>query len=384
MTNRKIAYIVNHVAFFVSHRLPLAIGAKSAGFDVALFTGQPGSDLMEGEAVKKLAEEYIPHKRAIFRSSGLNPLIELLGLLQIVIFLLKFRPDIVHCASPKGVLYGGIAARICRVPGLVLAVSGMGYAYTKGSEKRWTRICIRQIYGFLAKLAFSHQNLKVIVQNKDDYLSLINSKLVKKSSLTLIPGSGVDLSLFNNCLPDKKKHIVLLPARMLKDKGVSEFVSAARKIRIIEPEWRFVLAGAADYKNPSSISQTDLRNWQIEGIVEWIGHVDNMVPWFRDAALVCLPSYREGMPKSLLEAAAACCAIVTTDVVGCREAIEPAVTGDLVPAHDIDALTETLLLLIQDKSRRQTYGKNGRERALRLYSIHSVVNQTTQIYKGLF
>ena len=383
MADKRVAYVVNHVAFFVSHRLPLAIGARHTGFSVRLLTGQAGSQEMEQVAQAQLQAAGVEHQRVIFSSAGMNPLVELLGVLQLVWFLLRYKPDVVHCASPKGVLYGGIAARLCRVHGLVLAISGMGYAYTQGAGQRGARAFVRRVYGALAGFAFHHPNVRVIVQNQDDYQSVIENGLAEARRVTLIPGSGVDLSLFEGCSPADKSRIVLLPARMLKDKGVGEFVEAARQLKSVAPNWRFVLAGAAGYGNPSAIRLEQLQAWQTEGCIEWLGHVDDMTPLFREAAIVCLPSYREGMPKALLEAAAAGCAVVTTDVTGCREAIEPGVTGDLVQARDSSSLANALLSLIEDEQRQQSYGAKGQERAKAIFSIASVVSQTLNIYDGV-
>lgn len=383
MAERRIAYVVNHVAFFVSHRLPLAVGAKKAGFDVRLLTGQAGSQEMEQKAVTQLQAADLPHRRAVFSSSGMNPSRELVGLLQLVWFMLSFRPDVVHCASPKGVLYGGIAARLCRVRGLVLAISGMGYAYTSGAGHGGARALVRRLYGALAGFAFHHPNARVIVQNQDDYQSVVEKGLAQPKCVTLIPGSGVDLALFEGCSPANKARMVLLPARMLKDKGVDEFVEAARQLKKLAPDWRFVLAGAAGYSNPSAISVDQLQAWEAEGCIEWLGHLDDMTPLYRQAAIVCLPSHREGMPKALLEAAAAGCAAVTTDAIGCRDAIEPGVTGDLVPVQNYKALAKTLLSLILDKPRREAYGKNGQERARLLFGIDKVISDVLGIYSEI-
>ena len=383
MANKCVAFVVNHVAFFVSHRLPLAIGARRSGFAVRLLTGQAGSQEMEQVAEAQLQAAGVEHRRAIFSSASMNPLVELLGVLQLVWFMLRYKPDVVHCASPKGVLYGGIAARLCRIPGLVLAISGMGYAYTQGAGQGGDRVFVRRVYGALAGFAFHHPNVQVIVQNQDDYQSVIENGLANARRVTLIPGSGVDLSLFTGCNPADKARMVLLPARMLKDKGVEEFVEAARLLKEIAPDWRFVLAGAAGYDNPTAIGVAQLQAWQVEGCIEWLGHVNDMTPLFREAAIVCLPSYREGMPKVLLEAAAAGCAVVTTDVTGCREAVEPGVTGDLVPVRDSGALANMLLSLIKDEQRRQAYGVKGQERAKALFSVESVISQTLDIYKGV-
>ncbi len=383
MRKGRVVYVVNHVAFFVSHRLPLAAAARQAGLEVSLLTGKSGSDEMERTAVMQLQLADISHSRAVFTSSGMNPLTEGFGILQLVWFILRFRPDIVHCASPKGVLYGGLAARICRVPGLVLAISGMGYAYTAGNERINLRTLIRRVYGVLARFAFHHPNVRVIVQNHDDRKSLTEKGLAQELSVRLIPGSGVDLSLFEGCSAAKKSNIVLLPSRMIKDKGVEEFVNAARRVKSVAPDWRFVLAGAAGYDNPSAINCDRLHRWQSDGYVEWLGHVAEMIPLFRESAIVCLPSYREGMPKVLLEAAAAGCAVVTTDAIGCREAVEPGVTGDLVPVGDSDALADAILSLIKDEQRRLSYGDKGQERAKALFSVNSVVSQTMEIYEEL-
>ena len=379
--NLRIAYVVNHAAFFVSHRLPLALAARKAGCEVALFTGQPGSMEMEVPAVDALAAHGISHRRTISRSSGMNPLIESIALVQLIWYLWRFKPDVVHCASPKGVLYGGIAARSCRVPGLVLAISGMGYAYTDAEEKGFLRRAIKRIYGVLVGLSFAHPGAHVIVQNQDDQQSVLNTGWIVTSRLILIPGSGVDLSKFTDIDMNSKKPLVVLPARMLKDKGVCEFVEAARQIKAQFPEWHFVLAGAAGYDNPSVVSEEDLQLWQKEGVVEWLGHVPDMTPLYKDASIACLPSYREGMPKALMEAAAAGCAVVTTDVPGCREVIEPGHTGDLVPARDSRELAEALIALIQDPVRRLTYGRKGRDRAISLYSLDSVVKETLKLYQ---
>lgn len=378
-----VCYAVNHAAFFVSHRLPIAIAASEAGFEVSLVTGQAGSEQMETSAEQALSGQGISHKRVSFRSSSINPILEAFGILQLVKELRKIKPTILHCASPKGVLYGGIAARLAGVPCLVLAVSGMGYAFTSGAKVSLSRRVIAFIYSSVAGFAFKHKNVHVIVQNEDDRDSVIRLREVAESDVTLIPGSGVDLSLYPEVSPDAKEKVVLFPARVLYDKGIMEFVQAAEAVRKERADWRFVIAGAADYDNPSAVSSKDVQAWVDAGIVEWLGHVEDMPNVFLKAAMVCLPSYREGMPKSLLEAAAAGCAVVTTDVVGCREAIEPGVTGDLVPVRNVSALTDALLALIDDEERRLEYGRMGRIRAEERFSIESVCEKTLTIYKDL-
>lgn len=379
----RIAYVVNHVAFFVSHRLPLAAEALENGYDVSLFTGKAGSPEMEAAAMAELNTHCIKHRRCIFSSSGMQPIGELIGVLQLIWFVYRFKPDLLHCASPKAVLYGGVAARLCRVPGLVLAISGFGYAFTKGSKPSLLRRFIRLIYQGMSGFVFSHPNIRVIVQNQDDHKDLLAKKMISPEKLVLIKGSGVDLAKFKSCDPLEKQDLIILPARMLKDKGVEEFVAAAKFVKKKAPQWRLVLAGAAGYDNPSAIMKAQLRAWDDDGDVEYLGHIEDMLPLLLKAAIVCLPSYREGMPKALLEAAAAGCAVVTTDVTGCREAILPGITGDLVPARDPQKLSQALLLLIENRAKRGAYGAAGQVLAAEHFSIDSVVAKTMAIYEEL-
>ncbi len=338
---------------------------------------------MEEPALRALKEVGIPHLRVTFQPGGINPMREGIGLLQLVKHLRDFKPDLVHCVSPKGLVYGGIASRLCNAPALVLAVSGLGFAFTSSGEAGIRRRALGSLMRFLFHFAFSHPNAKVIVQNADD-LSLIETRgLAARRAIDLIPGSGVPLSKYLPSPQNAKNKIVLFPARMLRDKGLVEFVEAARSLKGVVPEWRFLLAGAADYDNPTAIGRDDLETWTREGVVEWLGHVDNMIDQYAMASIVCLPSYREGMPKSLLEAAASACAVVTTDVPGCREAMTNEVTGLLVPARDSKALAAALLKLMSDGPLREAYGQAGRRLAEQRFSIESVVERTLNIYREL-
>jgi glycosyltransferase involved in cell wall biosynthesis len=378
----RILYVVNHAAFFVSHRLPLAISARDRGYDVGLITGQAGSTVMDDLAVRVLEEKRVPHDQVAFRSDGLNPFVEAVGLLQLIRLMKRRRPDLVHCASPKGCLYGGLAARICGVPALVIAVSGVGFALTKDARVSMRRRLSAAVQSLMSRFVFGHPNLRVIVQNRDDLALMSGHQSLSRPRITLIRGSGVALEKFAGSRGNKEQ-VVLLPARMLRDKGVEEFVAAAKLAARQVPGWRFLLAGAGDYRNPSAISRDQLNQWNMEGVVEWLGHVDDMLPLYRMAAIVCLPSYREGLPKSLLEAAAAGCAVVTTDVPGCREAVVDGQTGDIVPPRDIEALAGALVRLMQDGGMRQRYAVQGEEYAARSFGIDAVVNSTMEIYRDL-
>jgi glycosyltransferase involved in cell wall biosynthesis len=380
---RPIVFLVNHAAFFVSHRLPIAQAAMAKGYDVRLLTGQGASKSMEEAAVAQLAASGIPHTRIAFRSASVNPLSELRGLFQLALLLRRWRPALVHCVSPKGILYGGLVARWTGVPAIVLAVSGMGYAFTADGRKSLFRSMVGLAYRTLAKLAYGHAHKRVIVQNADDKAHVVQSTLATADETVLIKGSGAQLDSLIHARIESKQSMVLLPARMLQDKGVVEFVQAAKQLKHLHPDWRFVLAGAADYDNPSSISAAQLQQWQSEGHVEWLGYVDDMPKWYAQASIVCLPSYREGMPKALLEAAAAGCAVVTTDVTGCRDAIMPGQTGVLVPVRDASLLQQALSELIENKAQRERYGQAGRKMAIENFGIDAVIAQTLHLYQEL-
>lgn len=377
-TAKRLSFVVNVPLFFLSHRLPIALSALKRGWSVSVIAGQEATTELKLESAAVLQSYGIAFSQAPFTASGVNPLTELRGLFAVISALRQLKPDTVHCASPKGNLYGGIAARLCRVPKLVIAVSGQGFLFTGQSRgmKQW----LASLYLALIRWVYAHPDCTVIVQNQDDWNHLLQAKLLKVSQLVLIPGSGVDLAKFADIQPTDAEAMVLLPARLLTDKGVREFVQAAKILRTEGCTWRFVLAGAADGPNPAAIASTQVTAWVEEGIVEWWGHCSDMPATFRHAGIVCLPSYREGMPKALLEAAAAGKPVVTTDAIGCREAIIPGESGLLVPVADADALAKALQRLIADAELRDRFGRRGRQLAVERFSDQQVVEQVMAIY----
>jgi glycosyltransferase involved in cell wall biosynthesis len=374
----RVLYVVNNAAFFASHRLPVALAARAGGAQVALLTGLAGSASLEGSAVRMLRDHGITHFVVNIPASGINPITELWGLCAVIWHMRRWRPTIIHCASPKGLLHGGLAARVAGVRGVVFALSGMGFVYTAGASRR--RRLLRVVYESLLRKALAHANKRVIVQNRDDRAWVIDAGLARESEVVLIPGSGVSLAPYLDLPCEPREDLVVLPARLLKDKGVVEFVEAARSLRKERPNWRFALVGTADYRNPSAVAEDQVRAWANEGVIEWWGHCDDMPSVLRRARIVCLPSYREGMPKALLEAAAAGCAVVTTDTIGCREAIVPGQTGDLVPVGDAAALAVTLRGLIDDPVRRRQYALAGRRLAAERFDIEAVIASTLKQY----
>lgn len=369
MTNPRLLFIVTEDWYFVSHRLPLAIAAQAAGFDVAVATRATA----HGDAIRHAGIRLIPF--ALSRRGG-NPLDEITRLFSL---LRREKPDLVHLVALKPVLYGGIAAYLAKVPGVVNAVAGLGWLFTSGGWRaRWIRPVIRR---FLA-WRLSAKNAVTIVQNPDD-LALLQQAGVPPAQLRLIRGAGVDVAVFTPALaPPPQPVIVMLVARMLWDKGVGEFVAAARQLHRQGMSARFVLVGGPDPGNPASISEATLRAWHGHDDIEYWGQREDMPAVLRLAHIACLPSYYgEGLPKSLLEAAAAGLPIVTTDAPGCREVVNDGDNGVLVPPRDADALADALRRLIADAGLRAQMGARSRERALAEFSQTQVIAQTLQLYR---
>jgi len=360
----RLLYVVNNAAFFLSHRLPIAVAARKAGFDVHVATPP-------GEAARRIAEAGFPFHPIRLRRGGKSPVGALVALLSLWRLYRRLHPDVVHHVTIKPVLLGGIAARLACVPAVVHAVSGLGYAFLAGGA---LRTAARALYRF----AFGHGNLRVIFQNPDDREEL---DMLPKEKSVLIRGAGVDLDEFRPSPEPSGPPVVLLPARMLKDKGVGEFVEAARALRGTA---RFVLCGAPDPANPNTVTRETLEVWQREGAVEWWGHKDDMPNVLRQCHVVCLPSYyKEGLPKALLEAAASGRPIVTTFVPGCREAVKEGVNGLTVPPRDVEALVAALRALIEDPDLRASMGAKGRRIAEEEFSVEEVARRTLEVYREL-
>ncbi|MEQ9566788.1 MAG: glycosyltransferase family 4 protein [Pseudomonadales bacterium] len=366
-----ILYVVNDSGFFVSHRLVLAQAARAAGYRVTIAAGPGGAE----DEIVAAGFEY----RALPINRGaVKPLGELRLILAIAALYRSVRPDLVHLVTIKPALYGGILARLLRVPAVVVAVTGMGYLFT-GERRSF----IRRAAEYLYRSALLHTNGRVILQNEADWQVLVELRALREGCGVLVPGSGVDLSVFSPCPLPPGAPIVLLPARMLWDKGIGEFVEAARIIQARGIDARFVLVGPSDPDNPSAIGTNQLDAWQCDGVVEWWGMRKDMPAVMASASLVVLPSYREGMPKALLEAAAAGRAIVTTDVPGCRDVVEPGENGEMVPARDARALADAIYSLLSNRDQLERLGRRSRVIAENRFGVADIVAAHMAIYNEL-
>jgi glycosyltransferase involved in cell wall biosynthesis len=362
-----LLFLVTEDYYFVSHRLPLAVAAKAAGYDVCVATRVRGS----GDVIRAAGIRLIPFENA---RGGLNPFVEIGTLCRLVLLYRQEQPDLVHHVAMKPVLYGTIAARLAGRSALVNAVAGMGWLFTSSASV--TRYFTPVIHRALRHVLRSGI---AVVQNPDDE-RLLAQLGVPLSQIRLVPGSGVDLQQFQPQPPPQGTPVVLLPARLLWDKGVGDFVAAARLLRRRGVAARFLLAGEPDPVNPASIPPAEVSSWVQEGIIEHLGVVADMPKALAACHIVCLPSYREGLPKSLLEAAAAGRPIVTTDVPGCRAIVTDGDNGLLVPPRNPGALAGALARLIGDSAVRAEMGARGRLRAEREFGLEGVIAKMLAVY----
>lgn len=371
--NYRLLFVVNVDWFFLSHRLPIAVEALRRGCEVHIATG------VTNRRAELEQHGFVVHPLALDRSSaGLgNAWRTMLALWRIF---RTVQPDVVHLVTIKPILLGGLVARLVRVPAMVAAISGLGFVFLADGVVAVVR---RKLVVVLYRLALGHQNLKVVVQNPDDRDCLIELMHLSRSKVVTIRGSGVDLKKYAKTALPLGVPVVVLAARMLVDKGVREFVQAARILKQQGLSARFCLVGMVDPGNPASLADTELIQWTKDGLVELWGYRSDMPEVLRSAYLVVLPSYREGLPKVLLEAAASGRAVVTTDVPGCRDAIDPDVTGILVPARNAVALADAMKDLILNRARCQAMGNAGRALAERAFDVRAVVASHLRIYRDL-
>lgn len=371
---RRILYVVNDDSFFLSHRLPLAQHAIKLGYEVYLLSSDNGHrEMLEYYGIKCVT---IP-----FENSGTNPIHEINCIIRLVKWYRRLRPDIIHQITLKATFLGSIAAKIARCRNVVNAISGFGFVFTDGRQGIVTRIL-----KLLLPLSFKNRSASFILQNPDDYEFIINKNWVPNSNVFLIKGSGVDLDKFKYAPPSSEsKLVVLFPARVLRDKGIIEFIEAARQLKEeYFDKLHFIIAGDCNCANPTSLSSEELQPYLIPDYLDWIGYQQDMISVFRSSHIVVLPSYREGLPKSLIEACAIGRPIITTDAIGCRECVIHGYNGLLVPLKSSMAIAESIKLLLSNNEHRIQMGVNSRSFAEREFSIDSVVDNTFSIYDRYF
>lgn len=370
---KRLLFLVSEDWYFVSHRLHLALAARDAGYQVAVATRLSSHGAMlecHGLQVFRLS----------LQRASRNPLREIAALWEIIGIYRCFRPEIAHHVSLKPSLYGSVAALLTRVPVVINALAGLGYVFT--STDVFARV-LRPLILAAFRLLFGRDNTRVIFQNSDDRQMMLDLGAVTLNNTVLIRGSGVELEVFRPVPLPEGMPLVVFPARMLWDKGLREFVEAVRLLKRAGSSARFILVGEPDPHNPESADEADLRRWVNEGLVEWWGRRNDMPTVFGEATIVCLPSYREGLPKVLLEAAACARPIVASDVPGCREIVIPGVNGILVPPRDPEALAKALAKLLDDREMCSRLGLAGRKLVEEHFSSENVAQETLAVYRDM-
>lgn len=364
----RLLYLVSEDWYFCSHRLPVALAAKKAGYDVHVATRLS----IHEERLNDLG--FTVHSIGMNRSSrGLSDVFQLaeLGWLY-----QKVRPDIAHHVAIKPVIYGTMAAMAVPKTVVVNALAGLGFLFTgeagaKSNAGRLVRTCM--------PWCLRGRRRHVIVQNPTD-AEFATRQGVAKESLNLIRGSGVDVDVFSPTPEPDGVPIAVMVARLLMDKGVGELVEAARLLRARGVPLRIALVGAPDPDNPASASQAQVDAWVREGVVEWWGHRDDIAQVWREAHIAVLPSYREGLPKSLLEAASSSRPLIATDVPGCRDVVKHESNGLLIAPKVVEPLAAALETLATSKARRLEYGANARKDVLAHFAESHIVKQTLDVY----
>lgn len=372
----KIILFANSDWYLYNFRLSLAKTLQGLGHEI-LLVSPPGA------FGARLQSEGLRWQPLPMERQSLNPFREL----RLLIFLWRLfrreRPALVHNFTIKSVVYGSLAAIFARVPFRVNAVAGMGYVFTNNAPK--ARL-LRPLVRALMKGVLGGERSRLILQNNDDVSAFADAQLIRGDRVRLIKGSGVNLERFQPGGRSRQtggQMRVVLAARLLWDKGVAEYVAAARRLRAEGLPIHFMLAGSPDAGNPAAIPQGTLDEWAREGVVELLGQISDMPSLFADVDVAVLPSYREGLPKSLIEAAACALPLVTTNVPGCREVVTHEVDGLLVPVKDANALADAVKRLYLNPLLAQHLGQKARRRAMAEFDESMVISQTIDVYKEI-
>jgi glycosyltransferase involved in cell wall biosynthesis len=378
MKKKKLILFINHAAFFISHRLNIYLEAKKRGYDFMLITGKGSSKKMEKYALNLIENYKIPHVILDFNSFEFNLLKELRVISKLKKTISQYNPDIVHCVAPKPNLYGGLVCNFLKIKNTVISFSGMGFLFT-GDLSLINKIK-KILYQILLRYIFSNKKLTIICQNKYDY-NFFKNKFNLKNNIKLIKGgSGININKYYKIKPKNYKNIVF-SGRIVENKGVNEFILAAIKIKKNFPDWNFLIYGAKDYLSHDQID-LELFNKAIKNKdILYKGFETNIKKILKNTSIFCLPSYREGMPKSVMEASAAGIPSVVSDAIGSRDSILPNKTGLLFKNKDYNDLILKLEKIIKNKKLRNFFSKNAKKHARDNFSINEVTKNIFKIYE---
>jgi glycosyltransferase involved in cell wall biosynthesis len=365
---RRILYVVNEDFAFLLNRLPMARAARDSGFEVHVATN------VNGGAAAIDAEGFILHKIP-FRRGGLSPLAAIPTVQAIRRVERDIKPGIVHHSGVQCCVFGSLAALGQSFP-VVNAITGLGYIFTSAA---WQSRLLKQGMMWLLPRLLNSAHSNILVQNPDDRDALI-ALGAKPDRITLIPGSGVDDEALKP-LPEPEGPITIgFAGRLLADKGIRALVAAHDLLRNQGHNFNLIIAGSPDPANPASVSRDEVEAWTKRPGITWLGHIDDIVALWRASHIATLPSHREGLPGSLMEAAACGRPLVATDVPGCREVAISGQTGLLVPVEDPPALADAILRLAQSPELRARYGAAARKLVEQKLSARIIGKQVVELY----
>ena len=371
---RHLVYVITEDWFFKSHFFDRAIAAVRAGYKVTVITRCRDS-AREFEKYGLLTENIE------FSRRGSNPITELTTIFKLRSTLKRIKPDIVHNIALKPVVLGSLAAQFAGIRNIINAPVGMGYVFTSQESK--ARV-LRPIVKVLIRYVLGNENRRVIIENHDDFENLVSGGFARRDSIALIKGAGVDVQNFSQRPEPNEPVKVLMVSRLLRDKGVHEFIDAAKTVRLKNNNVQFLLVGDTDDGNPTSMNSEEIADLANSRDVTWLGARTDIAKLLAESHIACLPSYREGLPKSLIEAASVGRPIVTTDTPGCREVVTHMVNGLLVQPRDARALALAIEKLVEDPNLRKLMGEESRRKAETEYANEIIINQTHRVYDSFY
>ena len=378
MKRKKILFLTNHIAFFASHRINIFKESKRRSIDFLLVSGKQSSNNMENIAKKQIKKLNVSHKIVDFNSYKFVFLKEIKALYKIYKILREFKPDIFHTVAPKTNLYGGLVSLFLDIRVVVLSFSGMGFLFTGNlSIKNFLK---KKIYLILLGLILKNKNIKIIVQNKADYNFFKKNFNYKKKINYIKGGSGIDLNYFSKIKLKQNSKNIVFSGRLVKNKGIIEFIEAAKILKKDFPKWNFIIYGAKDYLSHDAFKLEDYKNELMNKTIIYKGFEKNIKKILNDTTIFCLPSYREGMPKSVLEALAAGIPCVVSDAPGCAESVKNNTTGLIFKTQDYNDLVRKLKKLIINSNLRNFMSINAKKFVKKDASILKVTKKIFEIY----
>jgi glycosyltransferase involved in cell wall biosynthesis len=378
MDGRRILWIVAEDWFFRLHYLPLAEALVAAGAEVHL-AARVGARGPAAQAAVETAGITV-HRLVHLDRTGLNPRADLAAEREMTALCRWLAPDLVQTVAIKPVLYGTVAARKAGVPAIAAWLPGLGYVFTGSSLK--ARV-LRPVVSLLLRRALGDGRIAAMTLNADDQAAFAHLIGRKTEDVTVISGTGVDLERFSVTPEPDGPVIASFVGRVLREKGVVELVEAARLLQQRGTPVRIRVVGAPDTENPTAVGEAELRRWMADGLIDWTGPTDDVPEVWRNSHIAVLPSHREGLGMSLIEAAACGRPAVTTDVPGCRQAVEHGKTGLVVPLKDPVALADAIGKLALDPALRQHLGQAARTRAEAKFGLEAVRGQLMTLYRGI-